>query len=702
MVKWNNSIKGNFINNSSRPYTSLSQLNDVFVFILGPEKSYYKLAMVYGIAISLLTLAVPFSVQMLVTTLVNTAMVRPVIILALTLFCILLMYGILVALQHYVMELFKRRFYARITSEIVLRNIHAAPGDASDRAALADRYFEIMTVQHKLPLLITGGFALCLQMLVGLLLVSSYHPALLVFNIILVLLVYGLWRWFSPSAIRKALALSKEKYAVAGWIEHLSAKKPSVNSENIIAHDIEKSDKAIYRYLNARHEYFVPAFRQIIGFLFLYALASASLLGVGGTLVVSGELTLGQLVAAELVLSGIFVGISKAGDYLSYYYDVCAAVEKLSQFFYIPVKDVPRENLPIANFDRTHFSSLSNLKSPRITRIFAKMLMVAIGFIIIFITATPWIQTANGLGGVTTLNPSDRAQAIHSLVKGRINTWYVSDGMKVKKNDPIVEIKDNDPQLIERLQSERDAMAHKAETLQLAMKTAELNHNRQLSLSEHGLSSRKEYEQANIRWKEIKAQAAQAQADLNKVEVQLSRQHTQLVLAPRDGYILHITAGGTSTYVKEGDTLATFVPDDAEPAVELYVSGLDIPLIYPGRDVRLIFEGWPSVQFSGWPSVAVGTFAGKVAAVDAAISANGRFRVLVKKPENENWPDAQFLRMGARVKGWVLLNEVPVIYEIWRQLNSFPPVYDNPAQLKDTAPATKETSEKKKGSASGL
>jgi multidrug resistance efflux pump len=695
-------MKENPVSNPSQQYSPLSHLHDVFVFILGPEKSYYKLAMVYGVAISLLTLAVPFSVQMLVTTLGNTAMVRPVIILAITLFCVLLMYGILVALQHYVMELFKRRFYARITSEIILRNIYAAPGDAVDRAALADRYFEIMTVQHKLPLLITGGFAFCLQMLVGLLLVSSYHPALLVFNIILVFSIYGLWRWFSPSAIRKILALSKEKYAVAGWIEQLSARKATANSETLIAEDAEnivKSDGAIYRYLNARREYFIPAFRQIIGFLFLYALASASLLGIGGTLVVSGQLTLGQLVAAELVLSGIFVGISKAGDYLSYYYDVCAAVEKLSQFFRIPVKNVAEENLHLASFDRTSFTSLSNLKPPRITRTVARILMVAIGFILIFVTITPWIQTASGLGSVTTLNPSDRAQAIHSPVRGRINAWYVSDGMRVKKNDPIVEIKDNDPQLIERLQSERDAMAHKAETLQLAMKTAELNHHRQLSLSQHGLSSKKEFEQANIRWKEIKAQAAQAQADLNKVEVQLSRQHTQLVFAPRDGYILHITAGGTSTYVKEGDALATFVPDDAEPAVELYVSGLDIPLIYPGRDVRLVFEGWPFVQFSGWPSVAVGTFAGKVAAVDATISPNGSFRVLVKKPEKESWPDKQFLRMGARVKGWVLLNEVPVIYEIWRQLNSFPPIYDKPGnQPKHSISSGKETGEEKKGS----
>lgn len=692
-----NDMKDNSMSHDAQPYTPLSQLHDVLVFILGPEKSYYKLAIVYGVAISLLTLAVPFSVQMLVTTLVNTAMVRPVAVLSVTLFCVLLLYGLLVALQHYVMELFKRRFYARITSEIVFRNVCAEPDSGVNRTVLADHYFEIMTVQDKLPVLITGGFALCLQMIVGLLLVSSYHPALLVFNIVFVFLISALWRLFSQKAIRKALALSKEKHSVAGMIERLSAQNFTGDFDALTAQEIANSDKAISRYLTARRGYFIPAFRQIIGFLVLYALASASLLGIGGTLVVSGQLTLGQLVAAELVLSGIFVGISKAGDYLSYYYEICAAVEKLSQFFRIPIKGISEEPLQQAEFDRTLFSSFSSLKPPRITRNVARILMVAIVLLLLFVTITPWVQTARGIGSVTTLNPSDRAQAIHSTVRGRISSWYVSDGMRVKKDDPIVEIKDNDPQLIERLQSERDAISHKAETLQLAMQTAELNHNRQLSLSQQGLSSRKEFEQATIRWKEIKAQAAQAQADLNKIEVQLSRQHTQLVRAPRDGYILHITAGGTSTYVKEGATLATFVPDDAEPAVELYVSGLDIPLIYPGREVRLIFEGWPSVQFSGWPSVAVGTFAGKVAAVDATISANGRFRILVKKPENESWPDKQFLRIGARVKGWVLLNEVPVIYEIWRQINNFPPLYDKPGQPHSAQVSTSAGSEEKKG-----
>ena len=375
----------------------------------------------------------------------------------------------------------------------------------------------------------------------------------------------------------------------------------------------------------------------------------------------------------------LFIG-GGSGDYLSYYYDLCAAIEKLSPFLSVsPTEDGhTTQTSPRALASRNGFNSLKEQEPPRIARALARLFSTAIVLILLFVCITPWIQTAAGVGHVTTLNPSDRAQAIHSLVKGRVRHWYVSDGAHVKKDDPLVEIVDNDPQLVERLKNERDAVVNKLETLTLAMQTAELNHNRQLRLNQQGLTSRKEYEQALIRWKEIKAQVAQAQADVNKVEVQFSRQSSQLVRAPRDGFVTHIAAGGISTHVKEGDLLATFVPKDTTPAVELYANGLDAPLIYPGRKVRVIFEGWPSIQFSGWPSVAVGTFPAQVVSIDSTISPNGKFRVLLAKPENENWPDARFLRMGSRVKGWVLLNEVSVAYELWRQLNSFPPMYDAP------------------------
>jgi hypothetical protein len=106
------------------------------------------------------------------------------------------------------------------------------------------------------------------------------------------------------------------------------------------------------------------------------------------------------------------------------------------------------------------------------------------------------------------------------------------------------------------------------------------------------------------------------------------------------------------------------------------VNGLDAPLVTPGRHVRLQFDGWPVFQFSGWPSAAIGTFEGIVEFVEPIADANGNFKVWVRETTTDRpWPNDRYVRLGSRVKGWVLLEEVKLGYELWRQLNSFPPKY---------------------------
>ena len=142
-----------------------------------------------------------------------------------------------------------------------------------------------------------------------------------------------------------------------------------------------------------------------------------------------------------------------------------------------------------------------------------------------------------------------------------------------------------------------------------------------------------------------------------------------------------MNAGDAATFISAGQVVATFVPDNAARAVELFIDGRDVALVRPGAKVRLQFEGWPAVQFSGWPSVAVGTFGGEVVAVDASAQPNGKFRVLVTEDatELEPWPDRDFVRFGASARGWVLLETVSIGYELWRQLNNFPPEFPTAA-----------------------
>ena len=325
------------------------------------------------------------------------------------------------------------------------------------------------------------------------------------------------------------------------------------------------------------------------------------------------------------------------------------------------------------NINDQKLSSEYRVYVPKALQLLTKILVISTLFILVLLVVTPWVQTSRGYGQLIAYNPNDRVQDINSPVPGRIQKWYVRDGSALKKGDPIVEIVDNDPNFIERLKVERDAVLKRYEAAKAASETALINYERQEQLYKEGLSSRMKFEKSKIEYKKLLSSEATAAANLASAEVRFSRQQTQLVEAPRDGVVLRVMSGSGSSFVKEGDVLARFVPKAKEQAVEIYVPGNDLPLIYPGRNVRLQFEGWPAVQFSGWPSVAIGTFGGVVSNVDPSANKDGSFRVIVVPGKDDVWPSSQFLRQGTRVYGWILLNTVKLGYELWRQFNSFPP-----------------------------
>ncbi len=160
----------------------------------------------------------------------------------------------------------------------------------------------------------------------------------------------------------------------------------------------------------------------------------------------------------------------------------------------------------------------------------------------------------------------------------------------------------------------------------------------------------------------------------NKISNVDVRRGMYVIRAPQNGYIVRALKAGIGETIKEGESIATIQPANPTIAVELYVRAMDVPLIQRGRMVRLQFDGWPAIQFSGWPAVAVGTFGGKVVVIDAVSSNNGKYRLLVRPaemPGDQPWP--QQLRVGSGVVGWVMLDDVPIWYELWRQLNGFPP-----------------------------
>jgi multidrug efflux pump subunit AcrA (membrane-fusion protein) len=401
----------------------------------------------------------------------------------------------------------------------------------------------------------------------------------------------------------------------------------------------------------------------------------------------------------------------------------------------------------------------------------ARLLVVLFGALVVGLAVLPWQQTAPGSGRVLAWAPDERSQSVDAPVSGRVERWLVREGDRVAAGDPIVELRDNDPELMERMQRDRLTLEASLEAARLriqayeeklvatsegvdaaeeaasakvdaarqkrlaerdgllaeeaALDAARLNLHRTQALAAEGLKSTFDVEQAILREQTAAAKVRQAQAKVEEAEANLrnaegersktvreaeakvsgvegelqdalakeaaarsklismdtkmSRQQAQAVIAPRAGVIQRLLGGQGGEQVKTGDSLAVLVPDTDEIAVEIKISGNDVPLISPGQKVRLQFEGWPAIQFAGWPGAAIGTFGGTVAFLDPSDDGGGNFRALViPDPEDDPWPDRVWLRQGARTKGWVLLSVVPLGFELWRQLNGFPPTTDAP------------------------
>jgi len=185
-----------------------------------------------------------------------------------------------------------------------------------------------------------------------------------------------------------------------------------------------------------------------------------------------------------------------------------------------------------------------------------------------------------------------------------------------------------------------------------------------------------------------RAEQAAARADIVRLDSRIARQQMQVVRAPRSAFVFRVDAQ-EGQLVKQGELLVELVPETTSRAVEIWVDGNDAPLVSVGRQVRLQFEGWPALQFVGWPSVSRGTFGGVVTLVDVHDDGNGRFRVVIGPTEEEPWPTGDILRQGVRANAWVVLETVPLGFELWRRLNAFPPSLPPPS-LPPTTTAKKE------------
>jgi len=170
---------------------------------------------------------------------------------------------------------------------------------------------------------------------------------------------------------------------------------------------------------------------------------------------------------------------------------------------------------------------------------------------------------------------------------------------------------------------------------------------------------------------DTEAQVSKLESELTNYEI---RNRLYYIRAPQNGYINKAIQAGIGQTFKEGDQLVNIMPSNYQPAVETFVRPIDLPLIRMGEEVRIQFDGWPAIVFSGWPNISYGTYGGKVVAIETFISDNGKYRILLAPdPNDQPWP--KDLRVGSGASTLALLDDVPIWFEVWRQLNGFPPNY---------------------------
>ncbi len=422
-----------------------------------------------------------------------------------------------------------------------------------------------------------------------------------------------------------------------------------------------------------------------------------------------------------------------------------------------------------------------------------KKMVVILTITAIIFLFLPWTQNIQTTGIVTTLRPSERPQAIQTIISGRIEKWHVKDGDWVKEGDTIAvltEIKSEylDPgligqtstqikakensimsysskvsainQQINQLEANRDFAIQKAKVkldqenlrynsemaeMQAAIINLKIAHQqliRDSLLSIKQIKSPLDVENRRVKYQEALAKkmiqevkmsmatnaienarielqnidaeygeklakaeserysAISAQMDTETEVSKLRNLYSNyqirngfyIVKAPQDGLVSQTLSNGVGITVNEGQALCTIVPSEMNLAVEFFVKPVDMPLLDIGVPTQIVFDGWPTMVFSGWPRLSYGTFPGDVYAIDNALQANGKYRILVKmRAEQKRWP-AQ-LKIGVGARSYMLLKTVPVWYEIWRQLSGFPPDFYHNGRKSEVS-STKEQKNK--------
>ncbi len=318
------------------------------IAMMRPESADLRAIVLYAMGVGVLSLATPLAVESLVTTVAMNMLVGQVVVLTLVLLVCLGMAAIFRALQAYLAEVVQRRIFLRVASVLANRlpRIRVDGLEGQYGPELVNRFFEVVTIQKAAALLLIEGVAIVLQTVIGLSVLAFYHPLLLGFDLVVVAAMVFTILQLGRGAVATSLSESRAKYAMVAGLEEI-ARAPlayKLNGGPEFARD--RIDALARRYLTNRCEHYAIVFRQVVFSLGFQAASTAGLLGLGGWLVITEQLTLGQLVAAELIVATVVGAFAKSGKLFETWYDLMAAVNKIGHLYDLPEERHDGEHHP--------------------------------------------------------------------------------------------------------------------------------------------------------------------------------------------------------------------------------------------------------------------------------------------------------------------------------------------------------------------
>lgn len=307
-------------------------LKSIFQLIQMEKNDIWAIA-IYSVAMGILSLIIPIGVQSLVNILNFGTLFQPVLILTFLVIIALGFVGLMNVLQSYVAELIQQRLFVRLAANVtnLFPRVNHHDFKKYYASEMPNYFLDISIIQKSATILLTNGLGIFLQTLIGLLVLVLYHPFFILFNVLILAFVIGIIFYSIGSVgIETSIKESKSKHKVASWIQEMNFHRTVFRSERAHNYASLRTENLVREYISNRRKHFKALMRQMIGFVSLQAFGSGLLLGIGGWLVIKGQITLGQLVASEIIVAKILDNFGKFTKYLENYYDLCASVDKVN------------------------------------------------------------------------------------------------------------------------------------------------------------------------------------------------------------------------------------------------------------------------------------------------------------------------------------------------------------------------------------